>query len=287
MKIENSNLLKGLSLIDFSTRLPGPLASSFLQDLGATIYRPYELNESDSFNNHKDQAFKYWFQSLSKGKVIVNEIESLFEKVDGIITTWSQTQLHEDLIKSRTNPFVIIEIQASNNKNKKSLHDLNSFAESGLLRLKISSEQMTPPCLPMAGIQFANQIALSFLAGLYKSKSEKKPIKIGIALDEVVHQLAKFLLPPSGSQFLHNGKFPCYQIYKTQIEGQFLIVAAIETKFWIDFTRFIGMDDLQDKQFSDDPRIINKISSKIKTFSQIELSQMCIDQKCLSLIRID
>jgi len=288
VKIEQHLLLEGLSLVDFSTRLPGPLASSYLKDLGAKIYRPEETFNSDPFDHHPDIAFNYWFNKLSEGKeVLKGELEEIIKTCDGIIITWTQSKQFSKLFKAIDKPFVILEIQASKNIKKKSLHDLNSIAESGLLKLQINNEHATPPCIPIAGVQFGNQIALNFLSGILKSKQLQRPIKIEIALDEVVEQLTNYLLPPSGQLFLHNGKFPCYQIYPTQKPKQYLIVAAIETKFWLEFITFLNLNELKEMQFSEDAKVFSKIKEHIASMAQDQLEKMCHDHKCLSLITTD
>jgi len=47
-----------------------------------------------------------------------------------------------------------------------------------------------------------------------------------------------------------NGKNLCYRIYKTK-DNRYITIGAIETKFWINFCKAIGRDDLLEHQFTD------------------------------------
>ena len=54
------------------------------------------------------------------------------------------------------------------------------------------------------------------------------------------------------------GALPCYHVYQAQ-DGQYLALGALEPKFWANFCRAIGRDDLLARQF--DPQAIAEVQA--------------------------
>lgn len=73
--IETSALLKGYTFIDLSLRLPGPLASNLLSQLGASIIKVEDLSYGDPFEKGlsgvRDESFRNWYSNLNTPKEII------------------------------------------------------------------------------------------------------------------------------------------------------------------------------------------------------------------------
>ena len=63
----NSLPLDGLKIIDLSTRLPGPLSTKILRDLGANVIKIEDVHYGDSFN----PTLAAWYRALNSDKNIV------------------------------------------------------------------------------------------------------------------------------------------------------------------------------------------------------------------------
>ena len=61
-------MLKGIKIIDFSHRLPGPLAGKILSDLGAEVIKIEDETHKDPFLSgmfsHFDESFKIWYDKF-------------------------------------------------------------------------------------------------------------------------------------------------------------------------------------------------------------------------------
>jgi len=254
-----------LSVLDLSTRLPGPLAAKLLGDLGATVTRLENTHFPDPFkcdeNNRFDQNFKSWYEAINKNKKIITtdkrsreleeELAKLIEAHDIIICSLPDKLLTKDLFDlSKEKAF----IQIRSSKQQTPLHDLNILAESGLLdyHLKVAGNNSLP-FIPLAGVIFAEAIAQKAQAAYIEALKTKSFIKKEIFLDEVIQSHLNFLLTQefrktSETHYLHTGKFPCYNIYQFK-DGKHLALAAIEPKYWNDFLNLFNLGQNLD-QFS-------------------------------------
>ena len=79
-------------------------------------------------------------------------------------------------------------------------------------------------------------MALQILAGLWKATKELGPVEVDSYLLDNIQEVfgplwSKRLCQSGEDTFLHNGAFPCYNLYRT-VDGFYLAVACIEEKFW-------------------------------------------------------
>ncbi|MBT7610273.1 MAG: hypothetical protein HN576_10985 [Bacteriovoracaceae bacterium] len=268
--------LKGMSIIDLSHRLPGPLAGHILQDLGAQVIKIEDKKFSDPFKEglfrEIDPSFPIWYEQLNQGKDIQTfdfnskqdqiQIQALIKKSDACLLgipkkVQMKLGLTSEFKSSIIKPFVFIQLKANKN-NDESLHDLNAMAELGLLNLYLSNKienKVAPPFLPLAGITFGQQLATELLASYLKAVKANKQLETTCYLLESVSRVltpfwSKKLQETNQKKFLHNGLYPCYSIYKTK-DNVYIGLAVVEEKFWILFCQ------LFDLSFSPQDRFIH------------------------------
>ena len=96
--IENK-LLEGMTILDFSHRLPGPMAGKTLADLGARVIKIEDHVFKDAFIHglfsEMDNSFPAWYEELNANKEILRfnlkdpqdhkKILSMAHAADGII----------------------------------------------------------------------------------------------------------------------------------------------------------------------------------------------------------
>ncbi len=301
--------LAGISIIDFSYRLPGPFCGKILSDLGATVIKIEDHIYQDPFLSptfaNFDSNFLTWYENLNNSKNILRfdfnskddqqAILALVKNADALIMglpfeTRKKLQLQESDLKFNR-PFVVVELHASRTE-KKSMHDLNALALSGLLSLYIGDNHkkiIPPPFLPLAGISFGHKAATDLLAGLISAQKNSKSIFLKTYLDEATKELLGIFWPSKERQvertsFLHNGQYPCYSIYQTK-DHRYVALAAVEEKFWNKFCQIFKITTELDRFYNQDQQLFNLVSAHLSSLSLKEIETLIADEDlCLSAI---
>lgn len=303
-------LLEGIKILDFSHRLPGPLAGKLLADLGATVIKIEDQKFKDPFLvglfAQMDESFPAWYEELNKNKQVLRldfksekahlELRELLNSADAIIMGPPE-KVRENLkisnsdLKSLDKNFVIIELLASKT-NLKNMHDLNSLAETNFLSLHVegrTEDIIDPPFLPISGVTFGLKVALDLLAAVLKARSEKTKVFYSSYLMESTEEILRPFWPLKIKEmgmrkFLHNGRYPCYSIYKTK-DNKYIALAAVEEKFWTRFCELFSLDISPPERFSTDRPIFKKLAQKFSSLSQDEIMSMVkTEDICLSKI---
>jgi alpha-methylacyl-CoA racemase len=289
-------LLEGIKIIDFSHRLPGPLAGKLLADLGAKIIKVEDEKFKDPFLvglfAQMDESFPAWYEELNKNKQVIRldfksdkafqEVSKLLRETDAIIMG-PPDKVRENLkityndLNSLENNFAVVELLASKS-HVKNMHDLNSLAETGFLALHLEGRNediVDPPFLPISGVTFGLKVALDLVAAILKSKKENTKIFHSSYLMESTEEIIRPFWPNKikdmgMKKFLHNGRYPCYSIYKTK-DNKYVALAAVEEKFWNRFCELFSINISPKERFSTDPLNFKKISQKFLSFSQEEI----------------
>lgn len=301
--------LKNMTIIDLSHRLPGPLCGKLLSDLGAKVIKIEDHVFKDPFLAglfaQFDSSFISWYENLNSGKEIIRfdfnspsdqkKIHDLVVSADAVIMglpnkTREKLQItDQDLNLNK--PMVVIELLASAHE-KKSMHDLNALAMTGLLTLFVADKNtriVDPPFLPIAGISFGHKAATDLLAAYIESTKKNKTQFVKTYLDQVTKDVLGIFWPKQDrdegrTRFLHNGLYPCYSLYQTK-DQKYVALAAVEEKFWNRFCEVFKIEKGQDRFFNADQSLFELISDKIYQFSTNEIESLIKDEDlCLSII---
>jgi len=302
--------LKGITVVDLSHRLPGPLCGKILSDLGASVIKIEDQVFQDPFLSglfaQFDSSFVSWYENLNGGKTIERfdfnsevdqkKIHDLVINADAVIMglppkTREKLRLTDkDLTIEK--PFVVIELLASATE-KKSMHDLNALAMTGLLSLYVAHEKekiVDPPFLPIAGISFGHKAATDLLAAYICAQKQNKTQFVKTFLDKVTDEILGIFWPEEDrkqgrTKFLHNGIYPCYALYQTK-DKKYVALAAVEEKFWNRFCEVFGVETKLDRFFNQDESLFKLISDKLHQFTQKEIESKIADEDlCLSVIK--
>jgi crotonobetainyl-CoA:carnitine CoA-transferase CaiB-like acyl-CoA transferase len=292
------NPLAGITIIDFSFRLPGPFGGKILSDLGATVIKIEDHKYKDPFLSDDfssfDPSFVAWYEELNSDKKLLRfnfDSEDDQQKILEIVNTSDAMIMglpqslrkklkltEQELNLNRS--FVIIELHASK-EEKKSLHDLNALALSGLLSLYIESQRgpnkkiINPPFLPIAGIMFGHKAATDLLANLISAKINHQTIVSKIYLDEVTNELLGIFWTKKDrkeqrTSFLHNGHYPCYSIYQTK-DLHYIALAAVEEKFWTIFCEVFKIKTSLDRFYNQDQQLFEIVSEAVSSLTLAEI----------------
>jgi crotonobetainyl-CoA:carnitine CoA-transferase CaiB-like acyl-CoA transferase len=170
-------------------------------------------------------------------------------------------------------------------------HDLNYLALSGVLGL--TTDSAGRPVIP--GIQVADlaggMIAgFAILAALLARERTGRGQYVDVSMFDVMlsmlpipaaHQLAGAAIPVGGKYVL-SGAYPFYNVYETS-DGKFMTLGALEPKFWANFCRAVGRDDLASHQFDSGERrasLFDQIRAIFRSKSQSDWVDLLQDADC-------
>jgi alpha-methylacyl-CoA racemase len=301
--------LENMTIIDFSHRLPGPLCGKILMDLGATVIKIEDHIFQDPFLSglfaQFDSSFISWYKNLNEGKQVLRfdfeskddqkKIHDLVISADAVIMgiplkTREKLKItdHDLTLKK---PMVVIELLASATE-KKSMHDLNALAMTGLLSLYVAGQTakiVDPPFLPIAGISFGHKAATDLLASYIKATKDNQTQFVKTYLDQVTKEVLGIFWPKEDrvlgrTKFLHNGVYPCYSLYQTK-DLKYVALAAVEEKFWNRFCEVFKIESTHDRFFNEDHSLFELISNEVGKYNLFEIeSKIANEDLCLSII---
>jgi alpha-methylacyl-CoA racemase len=302
-------MLRGIKIIDFTHRLPGPLAGKILADLGAEVIKIEDIKHKDPFLSGMfsefDQSFENWYEELNNKKQILRldfkapdikeQVKRVLEGASGLMLSLSPKLkltlgLTDEDLKHRE--LAVIELEASSTHNK-AMHDLNALAISGYLSLHVAHENapiVAPPFMPVAGIAFGQQVATQLLAGIIDSQRTKAFVKsvsyLHDTADAVLHPFwSNTLRSLKKTKFLHNGAYPCYSLYRT-LDGHYVAVAAVEEKFWSDLKETFSIQLPLEKRFETSEEAFNEVARVFAKLNATEIESKSQNKElCLSIVR--
>lgn len=302
-------MLKGIKILDFTHRLPGPLAGKILSDLGAEVVKVEDEKHKDPFLSGMfsdfDKSFEDWYEELNRGKKIVrldfkspdikDKIKDLLKGASGVMLSLSpklksNLGLTDEDLKQYA--LAAIDLEASSTHNK-AMHDLNALAISGHLALHIEGEERSivpPPFFPVAGIAFGQQVATEMLALILESKTQGKFVKSVSYLHDTAQRIfdpfwPKKIRAEKRTKFLHNGAYPCYSLYRT-LDGQYVALAAVEDKFWIDLLETFPIALPLERRFETSPEAFKMVADVFGKLTAQEIESKSQNKElCLSIVR--
>ena len=286
--------LEGIKVIDFSTLLPGPLASLFLSETGAEVIKIEKPGVGDEIRLSNPQwgEQSVSFSLLNRGKKslsldlkdpknlkilipILKEADIIIEQFrPGVM---KRLGLDYESIKKINQDIIYVSITGYGQYGPKSMvagHDLNYIGNAGLLSISMGRDNDTvvPPALVADIAGGSYPAVINILLALRKRDLNKEGSYIDLSMTE---NLFPFMFWGLGSGFAHNkwpgnsdgvlsGGSPRYNIYKTS-DGSYVAAAPLEDRFWNKFCeaielpkKFIKMQNEQEKVIQEIRKIIGQ-----------------------------
>lgn len=282
-----------LKVLDLSTRLPGPLATSILMkyDMEVTKLEIIEFG-GDPFKEdpHKNKThFIDWYRNFNSEKEVIEiSLQELKEFVQknrfDIVIAPAKNKLkeifnHNQKIKS------VLWIAAGKDEYR-FLHDLNALALSESFRIHLALSP-TPPYIPISGVLFSQMIALEAMHSLlkYRDKTLFKTVYLKDVVSEILDKLN--ISSFSGERLLHTGKFPCYNIYRS-LEGDFICLASIEDRFWNNLCKSFNLEELISKKMDESEKTTLFLRNFFKRLSTNEIRNKIRNKDvCITIVEND
>jgi crotonobetainyl-CoA:carnitine CoA-transferase CaiB-like acyl-CoA transferase len=261
--------LSDLFVLDFSTLLPGPLATLLLAEAGARVIK-IERPEGDDMRRYDpiwgtDSAT---FALLNRGKQSVAldlkkadaraTLQPLIERADVIVEQFRPGVMarlrldYESVV--RVNPRVVYcSISAYGQTGPRRDvpgHDLNLLAETGILALSMGNPaDVAMPPTPIADVAGgAYPAVFNILLALQERRTTGVGRYLDISLSDNLFTLAYWALAqgwasgiwPGNRSHLVTGASPRYRIYATR-DGRAVAAAPLEQKFWENFCAVLNL----------------------------------------------
>jgi alpha-methylacyl-CoA racemase len=263
--------LAGIKVIDFSTLLPGPLASLILAEAGAEVIKVERPGDGDELRGYAPRfgPASAGFALLNRGKRSIaldlkangakQRLMPLLRSADVLIEQFrpgvmGRLGLGYPALAAANPRLIYCSITGygqSGPKAQVAAHDLNYLAETGLLHLGAGPDgaPVVPPAL-IADIAGGSYPAvLNILLALRARDATGRGCQLDIAMTDHLFPLMWWALgqgfaaghwPRPGGELLTGG-LPRFQIYPSA-DGRFLAAAPLEQRFWERFAELIGLE---------------------------------------------
>ncbi len=282
--------LSGLLVLDFTTLLPGPLASLMLVEAGAEVIKVEKPGGEDArrFPPSLDGE-SATFAMLNRGKqsltldlknaADLEKLKPLIKRADILIEQFrpgvmARLGLGYDDVRALNPRLIYCSISGygqSGPRVGEAGHDINYIGNTGLLDLQPGPIEtpVVPPMLvaDIAGGSFP--AVINILLALRARDQSGQGCRIDIAMTDAMFTFAWAALalgsangkfPQPGEMWLVGGS-PRYRLYPTK-DGKLVACGALEQKFWQAFTAAIGLaaEFIDDKR---DPKATGEAVAKI------------------------
>jgi len=296
--------LAGVTVVDLTRHLPGPLTAHLLADLGAGVVKVEEPAEGDPVRlapplRRGRGALAALLLSGSRSVALDLKsqagrrvLERLLEEADVLIEsfrpgTLARLGFDPEALRRRHSRLIVCSISGWGQDGPYSAragHDLTYQALAGTLA---STAPAMPP-FPAADATGAWAAVSSILAALYAREQTGTGTWIDAALfDAAVHNgLVAWAEEVGGSRASApasvgaphglSGALPCYRLYRTADGGQ-LAVAALETHFWRRLCRAAGRDDLVRVQYREGPEARSHVAEMVASRTLADWREILAD----------
>jgi crotonobetainyl-CoA:carnitine CoA-transferase CaiB-like acyl-CoA transferase len=291
--------LHGLKVLDFTTLLPGPLATLHLAEAGACVIKIERPGGGDRGRTnqpqHEGQAIQFALLHRGKKSVALDlkdpagkaHIMRLAAEADVLVEQFRPGVMdrlglgYADL--GRRNPRLIYcsisGFGQTGPASHEAGHDLNYVARTGMLALSVDAGGK--PVMPQGAVADIGGGSLpavtNILMALIARQSTGKGCFLDIAMAEntlcwLPRALAPVLLgrpAPDGRTYRHTGGSPRYGVYVAR-DGVALAAAPIEEPFWRTFTQLLGLSPAEADDAGDPMGVRGRIERRIAEKSAAE-----------------
>ena len=261
--------LDGCLVLDFSTLLPGPLATLILAEAGAEVVK-VERPGGDEMRAWEPRwgSQSVNFALLNRGKKSVvfdlkdvehrEQLKPLMARADVLVEQFRpgvMARLGLDYASvSAINPRIIYcsitGYGQTGPRRDVAAHDVNYIAESGLLSLSMGtlSHPVLPPALIADIAGGAYPAVMNIMFALRERERTGSGRHLDVSMSDNLFTLTYWALgrgfateqwPGNGTDLVTGGS-PRYQLYQTR-DGRMLAVGAIEQRFWDTFCDIVGL----------------------------------------------
>ena len=266
-----SQPLAGLTVLDFSTLLPGPLAGLILAEAGARVIKIERPGQGDEMRGFEprlgDDSVNFALLNRGKRSIALDlkapgareRLLPLIRKADVLIEQFrpgvmDRLGLGYDALRAENPRLIWCSITGygqSGPKAQVAAHDLNYIAETGMLGLAAGSDgaPVIPPALIADIAGGAYPAVINILLALQQRARTGEGCRLDVSMTDQLFPLMYWALgnawaadrwPHPGGELVTGGSAR-YRIYQTA-DDRFLAAAPLEQRFWDRFCSLIGLE---------------------------------------------
>ncbi|MEZ5738562.1 MAG: CaiB/BaiF CoA-transferase family protein [Burkholderiaceae bacterium] len=264
--------LCGIKVLDFSTLLPGPMATLILAEAGAQVIKIERPGHGDEMRTYEPRwgSDSINFTMLNRGKQSIAldlkdplqraRLDPLLQEADVIVEQFrpgvmARLGLSYESVRINRPDIVYCSISGYGQTGPKrdvAGHDLNYIADTGLLSLGMGSpdQAVIPPALIADIAGGAYPAVMNILLALRERDRTGAGAYLDISMADNLFPFMYWAMgnglsvnqwPGNGTDLVTGGS-PRYQLYKTK-DGQVLAAAPLEPRFWSVFCDTIELDE--------------------------------------------
>jgi len=262
--------LSGIRVLDFSTLLPGPMATLLLAEAGAEVIKIERPGSGEELRGYQprfaDTSVSFALLNRGKRSVAIDlkapdavaRLRPLLDSADVVVEQFrpgvmDRLGLGYEQLSALNARIVYCSITGYGQDGPKAqvaAHDLNYQADAGLLSIAAGADgaPVVPNALVADIAAGSYPAVINILLALRSREHTGKGCKLDIAMTD---GLLPFLYwgigigvatghwPRPAGELLSGGS-PRYQIYRTA-DSRFLAAAPLEDRFWANFCDAIGL----------------------------------------------
>jgi crotonobetainyl-CoA:carnitine CoA-transferase CaiB-like acyl-CoA transferase len=264
--------LSGIEVLDFSTLLPGPLATLILAEAGAAVTKVERPGGGDEMRSYEPRlgSTSVNFALLNRGKRSVQldlkepgavaSLEPLLARADVLVEQFrpgvmDRLGLGYDAV-AQINPRIvycsITGYGREGDRAGRAAHDLNYVADAGLLDTiaDAGGEPVLPHGLVADIGAGAYPAVINILLALAERQCDGRGRHLDVAMADNVFTWMYWAIgnglgaerwPSRGSELLTGGS-PRYRLYRTA-DGRHVAAAPLEDRFWSNFCDLIDLPE--------------------------------------------
>ena len=295
--------LEGIRVLDFSTLLPGPLATLMLAEAGAEVIKIERPGRGDEMRSYtpKFGSDSVNFALLNRGKRsiaidlkakdAVEKLKPLIESADVVVEQFrpgvmDRLGLGYEALNAINPRIVYCALTGYGQHGPRAdvaAHDLNYVAESGMLMLSKGADGA--PVLPAALVADIAGGTYPAVVNILLALRERDRSGVGCKLDVAMadnlftlmywgigNGIAAGEWPTAGGDLVTGGS-PRYNIYRTK-DDRFLAAAPLEQKFWENFCALIDLPAALRDDSVDPEATREAVASRVQSRTAEELTAL-------------
>lgn len=302
--------LQGITVLDLSTRLPGPLATLLLAQAGARVIkveRPPDGEELRAFQPRLDGMSAH-FAWLNRGKEAVAldlkapadraRFESLLAGADVLVEQFrpgvmDRLGLGWEALRQRHPRLIYCAITGfgrDDPRSQEAAHDLNYQAAAGLAAAAPRGADGLPVLPPVLLGDIAGgswPAVISILLALMQRQATGRGQFLDIAMAVNVEHFALWNVIqgsltgswPEPGRGRHTGGSPRYRLYAAR-DGRLLALAALEDRFWANFLAVIGLEVDAEEERRAPEAVIAAIAARLVQRDAADWLAACAGRDC-------
>ncbi len=270
--------LEGIRVLDLTARMPGPVCTQMLGDLGADVikiespeapdlFRQFEPRVSGSGSlfhvcNRNKRGLTLELRHPRGREILLRLARGADVLVEAFRPgTMKRMGIDYETLKEVNPGLIYCAVTAFGQTGpyrRRPAHDLNLLAIAGVLDLL--GTRGGPPIVPpvqMSGLGGALQAVVGILAALLGRQRDGKGCLVDISLLDGVSAFGSLEMSrcmtahrvPRRGRTEGGGGYACFNVYPAS-DGRFLSLGCLEPHFWENFCRAIGRESLIAEQWA-------------------------------------